>query len=265
MNRQTVLITGASSGIGRALALEYAAPDRCLLLVGRDEARLADITELCRTRGATVVAISLDVRDRKALAAWIAARDGETPIDLAIACAGIVSGTSAQRPLDPGEAMRAVLAVDLMGAVNTIEPALEAMRRRRRGHVALVGSLAGLRGFPSSPAYSMAKAAVHAYAEGIRPALRREGIAVSLIAPGFVTTPLNAELVAPQPLKVTAARAARIIRSGLDRRKPVIAFPFILYAGLRLLTLLPARFGDWLLDRPGVDVPLTRERERAGS
>ena len=265
MSGRTVLITGASSGIGRALALEYAAGDRCLLLVGRDAARLADIAELCRARGATVVAISLDVRDREALAAWIAARDGETPIDLAIACAGIVSGTSAQRPLDPGEAMRAVLAVDLMGAVNTIEPALEAMRRRRRGHVALVGSLAGLRGFPSSPAYSMAKAAVHAYAEGIRPALRREGIAVSLIAPGFVTTPLNAELVAPQPLKVTAARAALIIRNGLDRRKPVIAFPFILYAGLRLLTLLPARFGDWLLDRPGVDVPLTRERERAGS
>ncbi|MBP0581690.1 SDR family NAD(P)-dependent oxidoreductase [Labrys sp. LIt4] len=264
MSRRTVLITGASSGIGRALALEYAAREHCLLLVGRDEARLADIAGLCRARGATVVAGRIDVRDRQALAGWIAARDGETPIDLAIACAGIVSGTSALRPLDPGEAMRAVLAVDLMGAVNTIEPALEAMRPRRRGHVALVGSLAGLRGFPSSPAYSMAKAAVHAYAEGIRPALRREGIAVSLVAPGFVTTPLNRDLVAPQPLKISAARAAGIIRRGLDRGKPVIAFPFILYAGMRLLTLMPARFGDWLLDRPGVDVPLTHEKEVGG-
>ncbi|MDZ5450887.1 SDR family NAD(P)-dependent oxidoreductase [Labrys sp. ZIDIC5] len=264
MSGRTMLITGASSGIGRALALEYATSETHLFLVGRDSVRLADIAELCQARGATVVTGRIDVRDREALADWVAARDSEAPIDLAIACAGIVSGTSAQRPLDPGEAMRAVLAVDLMGAVNTIEPALEAMRRRGRGHVALVGSLAGLRGFPSSPAYSMAKAAIHAYAEGIRPALKREGIAVSLIAPGFVTTPLNAELVAPQPLKLTAARAARIIRSGLDRRKPVIAFPFILYAGLRLLTLLPARFGDWLLDRPGVDVPLTQERERSG-
>ncbi len=265
MTGRTVLITGATSGIGKALALAYAARDVTLLLVGRDEARLAGIADLCRARGAEVATGRLDVRDRAAMAAWIAARDGESPIDLAVACAGIVSGTNAQRPLDPEEAMRAVLAVDLMGAVNTIEPALAAMRRRRRGHVALVGSLAGLRGFPSSPAYSMAKAAVHAYAEGIRPALRREGIAVSLIAPGFVTTPLNRDLIAPKPLKISAARAAEIIRRGLDRRKPLIAFPILLYAGMRLLALMPARFGDWLLDRPGVDVPLTAEKETGGS
>ncbi|WP_448954270.1 SDR family NAD(P)-dependent oxidoreductase [Labrys neptuniae] len=258
----TVLITGATSGIGRALALDYAARDMNLLLIGRDEARLADIADLCRARGAEIASGRLDVRDREAMATWIAARDAENPIDLAIACAGIVSGTNAERPLDTEEALRAVLAVDLIGAVNTIEPVLAVMRRRRRGHVAMVGSLAGLRGFPSSPAYSMAKAAVHAYAEGIRPALAREGIAVSLIAPGFVTTPLNQDLVAPQPLKMSAAKAARLIHAGLDRRKPLIAFPLILYMGLRLLTLMPARFGDWLLDRPGVDVPLTRENEK---
>ncbi|GLS23018.1 SDR family oxidoreductase [Labrys miyagiensis] len=258
----TILITGATSGIGRALALDYAASGVRLLLVGRDEARLDEIAGLCRARGAEVVAGRLDVRDRQATAAWIAAQDGQITIDLAIACAGIVSGTSAARPLESDEAMRAVLAVDLMGVLNTIEPALAAMRARRRGHVAMIGSLAGLRGFPSSPAYSMAKAAVHAYAEGIRPALRREGIAVSLIAPGFVRTPLNEAVVAPRPLELNVDQAARIIRRGLDRRKPMIAFPLILYLGLRLLTLLPARLGDMLLDRPGVDVPETRERER---
>lgn len=258
----TVLITGATSGIGRALALDYAAAGTRLLLIGRDAARLAEIAGLCRSRGAEAVAGQLDVRDRPAMAAWIAAQDAQVPIDLAIACAGIVSGTSAARPLENEEAMRAVLAVDLMGVLNTIEPVLAAMRPRARGHVAMVGSLAGLRGFPSSPAYSMAKAAVHAYAEGIRPALRREGIAVSLIAPGFVRTPLNEAVVAPRPLELDAAAAARIIRRGLDGRKPMIAFPLILYLGLRLLTLLPARLGDMLLDRPGVDVPQTRELER---
>lgn len=258
----TILITGATSGIGRALALDYAASGTRLLLIGRDEARLGEVAGLCRARGAEVIAGRLDLRDRQATAAWIMAQDAQAPIDLAIACAGIVSGTSATRPLESEEAIRAVLAVDLMGVLNTIEPALAAMRLRRRGHVAMVGSLAGLRGLPSSPAYSMAKAAVHAYAEGIRPALRREGIAVSLIAPGFVRTPLNEAVVAPRPLELDVARAARTIHRGLDRCKPMIAFPFILYLGLRLLTLMPARLGDMLLDRPGVDVPETRERER---
>lgn len=258
----TVLITGATSGIGRALALDYAGPGMRLLLVGRDEARLEEVAGLCRARGAEVVAGRLDLREREATAAWIAGQDAAHAIDLAIACAGIVSGTSAARPVESEEALRAVLAIDLMGVVNTIEPTLAAMRPRRRGHVAMVGSLAGLRGFPSSPAYSMAKAAVHAYAEGIRPALRREGIAVSLIAPGFVRTPLNEAVVAPRPLEMDAARAARIIRRGLDGRRAMIAFPLVLYLGLRLLALMPARLGDLLLDRPGVDVPETRERER---
>ncbi len=260
----TVLITGATSGIGRALVLEYAAAGTRLLLVGRDAARLAEVAELCRLKGAEVAPGQLDVRDRQAMAAWVSAQDALHPIDLAIACAGIVSGTSASRPLETEEAMRAVLAVDLMGVLNTLAPALAGMRARRRGHVAMVGSLAGLRGFPSSPAYSMAKAAVHAYAEGIRPALRREGIIVSLIAPGFVKTPLNEKVTAPRPLELNAVRAARIIRRGLDRRRPMIAFPLVLYLGLRLLALLPARLGDLLLDRPGVDVPETREREQAG-
>ncbi|MDQ0392266.1 SDR family NAD(P)-dependent oxidoreductase [Labrys monachus] len=262
MTARTILLTGATSGIGRALALEFAGPGVHLLLVGRDRARLDAIAGECRMRGAATEAGRIDVRDRDGLAAWIAERDAATPIDLAVACAGIVSGTGPDRALDSGEAMRAVLAVDLVGVLNTVEPVLAAMRPRGRGHVALIGSLAGLRGFPSSPAYSMAKAAVHAYAEGIRPALRREGIAVSLVAPGFVRTPLNERLRAPRPLEMSATAAARIIRRGLDRRKAVIAFPFILYAGLRLLTLMPAGIADRFLDRPGVDVPETAERER---
>jgi len=262
MSGRTILLTGATSGIGRALALEFAGPLVCLLLVGRDRERLDAVAVLCRARGACVETGRFDVRDREGLGAWIAEQDARTPLDLAIACAGIVSGTGPALPIETSEAMRAVLAIDLTGVLNTIEPALAAMRARRVGHVAMVGSLAGLRGFPSSPAYSMAKAAVHAYAEGIRPALRREGIAVSLIAPGFVRTPLNERLVSPRPLEMSAEAAARIIRRGLDRRRPMIAFPFLLYAALRLLTLMPARLADRFLDRPGIDVPETAERER---
>ena len=118
-------------------------------------------------------------------------------------------------------------------------------------------------GATPSSAYSAAKAGVQAYAEGIRPRLKRHGVAVSVIAPGFVKTPFNNDVQAPRPLQISAEAAARIIRRGLDRRRPMIAFPLILYGGLRLLTLLPAAFGDWLLDRPGVEVPLAAEQDRS--
>jgi NAD(P)-dependent dehydrogenase (short-subunit alcohol dehydrogenase family) len=257
-----ILLTGASSGIGRAIALAYAGPGVHLLLIARNVGRLAEVAGLCRAAGAGVETASLDVRDEAAMHACILAWDETAPIDLAIACAGIVSGTGPDRAVETQAAVRAVLATDLIGALNTIDPLLEPMMARRAGHVAVVGSLSGLRGFPSSPAYSAAKAGVQAYAEGIRPRLKRHGVAVSVIAPGFVETPLNRAVRAPRPLQMSPQAAARIIKRGLERRRSMIAFPLVLYAGLRLLTLLPAAFGDWLLDRPDVEVPLTAEQDR---
>ena len=91
------------------------------------------------------------------------------------------------------------------------------------------------------------------------PHLARHGVAMTVIAPGFVETPLNRDIRAPRPLQLDADAAAAIIRRGLDRRKPMIAFPLPLYVGMRLVTLLPARFGDWILDRPGIEVPETHD------
>ncbi|MDQ0467259.1 SDR family NAD(P)-dependent oxidoreductase [Labrys wisconsinensis] len=260
MTARTILITGATSGIGRALALAYAGPQTALRLVGRDAGRMDEIAGLCRAAGAGVATALVDVRDRDGLGRRILAWDGEQPIDLVVAGAGITSGLGVGRALETPEAVRAVLAVDLVGVINTVEPLLAPMLARRSGHVAVIGSLGALRGLPSSPAYSAAKAAVHAYAEGIRPRLRRQGIAVSIVAPGFVATPLNRDIVAPRPLQVSAERAAAIIRRGLDRRKAMIAFPLPLYIGLRLLGCLPHRLGDGILDRPGIEVPETAER-----
>lgn len=261
MSVRRILLTGASSGIGRALALAYAGPGIHLLLIARNAARLAEVAGLCQAAGARIETASLDVRDEKAMQAKILAWDAAAPIDLAIACAGIVSGTGEGRAVETQAAVRTVLATDLIGALNTIDPLLAPMLARRAGHVAVVGSLAALRGFPSSPAYSAAKAGVHAYAEGIRPRLKRHGVAVSVIAPGFVETPFNSAVRAPRPMQMSPEAAARIIRRGLDRRRRMIAFPFTLYVGLRFLTLLPASFGDWLLDRPGVEVPLAAEQD----
>jgi NAD(P)-dependent dehydrogenase (short-subunit alcohol dehydrogenase family) len=258
-----VLVTGATSGIGRALALAYAEPGRHLALVGRNAARMAEVTQACEARGAVVAARLVDLRDRPAAAAALAALDREAPVGLAVAGAGITSGLGTGRDVEAPEALRAVLAANLLGAINTVEPLVAAMMARRAGHIAVIGSLGALRGLPSSPGYSAAKAALHAYAEGMRPRLRRHGIAVSIIAPGFVTTPLNRDIRAPRPLEVSAERAARIIRRGLDRRRPMIAFPRPLYWGLRALAVLPAGLGDRILDRPGIEVPETAERAGA--
>jgi NAD(P)-dependent dehydrogenase (short-subunit alcohol dehydrogenase family) len=256
---RTVLLTGATSGIGRALALAYADPARHLRLLGRDGPRMDSVAALCRARGATVETALADVRDRAAMAAAIRGFEAGGPTELAIAGAGITSGLGPGRDVETPEALRAVLDTNLLGVVNTLEPLLPAMIGRRGGHVAIIGSLGALRGLPSSPGYSAAKAAVHAYAEGMRPRLARHGIAVSLIAPGFVETPLNARIRAPRPLQMTADGAAARIRRGLDRRRKVIAFPLPLYLGLRVLNLLPAAFGDRLLDRPDIDVPETTD------
>ena len=261
MSGRSILVTGATSGIGRALALAYAAPGMRLLLVGRDEARLRDVADRCRAAGADVRTGQADVRDRAEIAGLVHRWDGEVPVDLAIAGAGITSGVGEGRDIENPVAVRAVLAVNLHGVLNTLDPLIPAMMARGRGHIAVIGSLGGIRALPSSPAYSAAKAAVHAYAEGIRPRLRRHGVAVTIIAPGFVETPLNRDIRAPRPMQVGPHRAAELIRRGLDRGKPVVAFPFPLYLGMKLLTLLPAGLGDRILDRPGIEVPETAERE----
>lgn len=257
---RSILITGASSGIGRAVALEYAAPGVRLVLVGRDAARLEQAAERCRAKGARVETALVDVRDRQAMHDFIRAADASEPLDLVLANAGINTGLPAGALAEDPEAVRGILSINLIGALNTVEPIIEPMCARGRGVVALTGSIAAVRGLPYSPAYCATKAYVHVYAEALRGTLARKGVAVSLIVPGFVHTALNEKLVSPKPLAMTDDRAARIIRRGLDRRKPVIAFPRLLYWGARLTTALPARLVDFFMVRQHVDVPVTSER-----
>ncbi len=261
MTHRAILITGASSGIGRALALEYAAPGVTLHLVGRDAARLEETAAAARAKGAQAQAHRLDVRDRAGLGAALAAIDAQTPLDLVVANAGVTTGLPAGALAEDPEAVRGIIAINLLGALNTIEPMIEPFCARGRGVLALTGSLAALRGLPYSPAYCATKAAVHLYAESLRGKLRQRGVKVSLIVPGFVHTPLNADLVSLKPLAMSDARAARIIRRGLDRGRPTIVFPRLLYWGIRLLTVLPAGLVDYFMVRQHVDVPVTRERE----
>lgn len=256
----SVLITGASSGIGRALALAYAAPGVRLALIGRDPARLAAAAAAARAQGADVAAGTVDVRDRAAMAAWIGEADAAAPIDLAIANAGITTGLGPRDLTEDPEAVRAIIATNLIGVLNTAEPLIGPMCGRGRGQIAFVGSIAGLHGLSYSPAYCLTKSAVHAYAESIRPRLEARGVVVSLIVAGFVKTPLNDSIAAIKPGEISDAQAAALIKRGLARGKATIAFPTFLYALAMLGRFLPARLYDRIMRGVDVTVPSTRER-----
>ncbi len=260
MQAKSILITGASSGIGRALALAFARPGILLLLMGRDRERLTDTASAARAKGAEAVAKQLDVRDQKVMAQWITDADERRPIDLVIANAGITTGLQPGQLAEDPAAVRALIAVNLTGVLNTVEPVIAPMCERGRGQIAIVGSIAGIRGLPYSPAYCAAKAAVHSYSESLRGRLAASGVKVSLIVPGFVKTPLNDSIAAIKPLEFPDARAAQIIRSGLEKGKPVIAFPKSLYLLAGLSRILPVRIVDKVLAGIPVSIPQTAER-----
>ena len=244
---RSILITGASSGIGAALAMAYAAPGKFLVLAGRNATRLGKVAEICRAAGAEVEEAIIDVSDRSAMGSWLTSLDARHPLDLVIANAGISSGTAGgwEKP----EQSRAIFAVNLDGVFNTVLPLLPAMGQRRRGQFAIMSSLASFRGFPGAPAYCSSKAAVRIWGEALRGDLWNSGIRVSVVCPGYVASPMTAGNDFPMPMLMEAERAAAIIRRGLASDRARIAFPWPLYLGVWLLGLLPPGLTDPLLRR----------------
>lgn len=181
------------------------------------------------------------------VAAWIAEADTAAPLDLVIANAGVSAGTGGGGETEAQA--RRIFDVNVGGVINTVMPAIERMRLRARGQIAIMASLAAFRGFPGAPAYCASKAAVRVWGEALRGHLRGAGIGVSVICPGYVKSPMTAVNAFPMPLLMEAERAARIIRHGLERDRARIAFPWRLYAAVRLLSVLPPGATDPLLRR----------------
>ncbi len=243
----SILITGASSGIGAALALAYARPGVSLALGGRDQARLEAVAAGVRARGAEASHAAIDVTDAAAMAAWVTGADDARPLDLVVANAGVSAGTG--RGEESAEQVRRILAINVDGAVNTVMPALPRLVARRRGRIALMASLAGFRGMPGAPAYCASKAALKIWGEGLRGELAAKGVGVTVICPGYIDTPMTRVNTFRMPFLMDADHAARITRRGIERDQARVAFPWPLALGAWLAGALPPAWVDSALAR----------------
>ncbi len=178
---------------------------------------------------------------------WIKAADQSLPLDLVFANAGISGGTA--RDGEDEMQAREIFSVNLDGVLNTVWPAIHAMRPRKQGQLAILSSIAGFRGMPGAPAYSASKAAVLNYGDALRGMLADDGITVSVICPGYVVSRMTDANKFPMPFLMSAVRAAGIIKRRLARGKARIVFPWPMLWIVRTLQALPVAFTDPLLAR----------------
>lgn len=245
-----VLITGATGSIGGALAEAYATPDNTLILQGRKAARLAELAASCEARGARVLTKVLDVRDRSALVTWLTEVVKVEAPDLVIVNAGVNTHIGSDGQSERWAEVEALIEINVLAAMATVDAVLPSMRARGSGQIALVSSLAGYFGLPVTPSYCASKAAVKAYGEALRGWLGPEGIRVNVVMPGYVASAMCDAMPGPKPFLWTPERAARVIRRRLARDQARISFPFPLNWGSWWLAVLPAslssRIVRWL-------------------
>ncbi len=245
MSRRTVaepacvLVTGASSGLGAALAVHYAAPGRTLILWGRDPARLDAVATRCRAAGAAVRSRALDLLDVAAALDAVRADDARDPVALAILAAGLGD----MRPPDaPTERPELVLELALVNfaAPATLATALgERMAQRGRGQIALLGSVAAFHDLPYAAAYAGSKAGLSRFATSLRLGLQDRGVGVTLVSPGFVDTPMSRRLRAPKPFLLQPEAAAARIAAAIERNRAHQVLPWQFVAINWAAALLP--------------------------
>jgi short-subunit dehydrogenase len=239
LQERVFIITGASSGIGRALAIALSRPEIVLGLLARDTTRLAETAQACTSRGASVHVLPADVRDRDALRATILQFDAAQPVDCVIVNAGISVGTSPTGDIEREDETFALIETNLTGALATALPLIPLMRERRSGRIVFLSSIAALAPLPDAAAYSASKAALLAYGLAMRERLRDDGVNVNVVCPGFVTTPMAHAYLGWKPLEISPEDAARRIIGGLERNRAVIAFPWLLAFAARFQQALP--------------------------
>jgi len=251
-SNRRVWITGASSGIGRALALELARAGARLVVSGRNRARLEEVSEACPGE---VVVLPFDAADQEAnhaAAQQIASMWGG--VDTVVLNAGTCEYIDL--PAFDARVVKRVMDVNFMGVVYGIEASLPLLRKGNQPHLVGMSSTVAYTGLPRAEAYGASKAAIRHLLQALRVDVRKEDIDVSIICPGFVQTPLTDRNDFPMPMRITAEESARRIRKGLERRAHEIRYPTLFAGMLRLLAVLPSRLRTRFL------VPMSPNRRR---
>ena len=242
---KVVFLTGASSGIGEALAMAMANRGAALGLLARREELLKELAGKCERNGGRARYFAVDVIDAQAVAkAAESLRNEFGKIDILIANAGIGGNNSETRNLNP-EAVAQVININLLGAVNAVSAVLPAMLDNKSGQLVAVSSLAGFRGLPKSAAYSASKAGMTAFFESVRLDVQSKGVAVTIIQPGFIKTPLTSGRASKMPFLMELEDSIPLFLKAIERRVKFAAFPWQLASIVRLSRIFPA----WLYDR----------------
>jgi len=242
-----VLITGATGAIGSALAVEYARVGVHLYLQGRNTDLLNEVAEECRSAGAQVTEKSLDLCDRLALSQWLDELLAHTVPDLVFANAGANTDTGPEGAGESWEAIEQLLELNVRSTLYLLHRLATVMREQGSGQLVLISSLAAWFGLPVTPAYSASKAAVKAYGEGLKGWLEGSGVSVSVVMPGYVSSPMCHAMPGPKPFIWQPDRAARYIVSRVAAGRARISFPFPLNWGCWWLSVLPAGLSHRML------------------
>jgi short-subunit dehydrogenase len=239
---QRVFITGASSGIGQALARHYAKQGALLGLAAR---RTDELQKLAVQFDQPCRIYSLDVRDAEALSS--AAKDFIQHFgapDIVIANAGVSRGTLTEHKEDVA-AFKAIMEINVLGLVHTFQPFVDAMKvNPSKGRLVGIASVAGIRGLPGAEAYSASKAAAISYLESLRVEMAGYGIAVTTIAPGYIRTAMTEVNTYPMPFLMDVDVAAGKFAKAIAARRRFVIIPWQMGLLARLMRLLPARLWD---------------------
>jgi short-subunit dehydrogenase len=245
---QCVFITGASSGIGAALAKAYATRGTKIGLVAR---RIEELRELAAELPSETIALCADVRDKSSMqnaAAQFVERFGVP--DIVIANAGVSHGTATERGEDIAT-FSEILDINVLGILRTFQPFLVSMRQKKQGRLVGIASVAGFRGLPGSSAYSASKAAAISYLESLRIELRGSGVNVTTLCPGYIATPMTARNPYRMPFMLSAEQAAQKMILAIDAGRDFVVLPWQMALIGRIMRVLPNRLFDTLAAKSG--------------
>ena len=247
-NGKVVMITGASSGIGRELAVELARRGAKVGLLARRAAALDEVVAEIEAVGSRAIALPADVQDANSITEAVAKIEATLgPIDVMVANAGIAPTKDSSKL--GGDEVAEVIKINVIGAANCATAVVPEMLKRGQGQLVVISSLAAYRGLPKSAAYCASKAAVSAFFESLRLDLEPKGIAVTIIHPGFIKTAITAGRQAQLPFLMELDDAVKKIARAIEQRKKTYSFPWQLATIVRAGMIMPIWMYDWISRR----------------